>query len=208
MEKVFKAQKLTKVFKNGGGVRGLNFEIYKGETIGIIGINGAGKTTLMRLLMGFYTPNRGSVTINGLDPFKDAAILKEKIAYIPGEIGFPQLRNGEDFLKTQQAFLEATNLDKAHEIAGKFNLFTKAKLKTMSKGMKQKTAIVSAFIRDKDILIFDEPSTGLDPLMRDTFIELIQEQKKLGKTIIFSTHIFLEAERCCDYIYFIDDGKI
>jgi ABC-2 type transport system ATP-binding protein len=78
----------------------------------------------------------------------------------------------------------------------------------MSKGMKQKTAIVSAFIRDKEILIFDEPTTGLDPLMRDTFIELINNEKAKGKTIIFSTHIFLEAERCCDNVIFIDSGKI
>jgi ABC-2 type transport system ATP-binding protein len=78
----------------------------------------------------------------------------------------------------------------------------------MSKGMKQKTAIITAFIRDKEILIFDEPTTGLDPLMRDTFVALINSERAKGKTIIFSTHIFLEAERCCDNVIFLDQGKI
>lgn len=200
---------LTKSYSKGKtGIFDINLNIEKGKCMGIIGINGAGKTTLIRCLMGFIKPEKGSVTIDGLDSWKDSAKLKERIAYIPGEIGFPIVPSGDAFIKMQANIQNVEDLSHVYDISKSLALDTAARLKTMSKGMKQKTAIIAAFIKDKDILIFDEPTTGLDPLMRNVFIDLINQQKALGKTIIFSTHIFLEAEKCCDFSIFLNQGHV
>ena len=162
---------------------------------GFVGTNGAGKTTTIRHLMGFLKPQSGSATINGLDCWKDSAEIKKWIGYIPGEIAFPDAPTGTDFLKKQAELLGLKDMSYADSIIKKLQLDPTAKLKRMSKGMKQKTAIVAAFMADPDILILDEPTTGLDPLMRKEFISILDEEKKKGKTILMSSHMFDEVEQ-------------
>jgi ABC-2 type transport system ATP-binding protein len=130
------------------------------------------------------------------------------VGYIPGEIAFPQLKTGMTFLKTQAQFLNVTDLKPTQDMINKFAFDINANLKRMSKGMKQKTAIVESFMNSPDILIFDEPSTGLDPLMENIFIGYVKQQKELGKTIIMSSHIFEEIEECCDEVIMLNEGKV
>ena len=199
---------MTKDYGDGRGIFDLNLSIEKGEVFGFVGTNGAGKTTTIRHLMGFLKPQSGSATINGLDCWKDSAEIKKWIGYIPGEIAFPDAPTGTDFLKKQAELLGLKDMSYAESIINKLQLDPTAKLKRMSKGMKQKTAIVAAFMADPDILILDEPTTGLDPLMRKEFIGILDEEKKKGKTILMSSHMFDEVEHICDRVAMIKDGKI
>ena len=201
-------QQLTKDYGDGRGIFDFNLSIEKGEVFGFVGTNGAGKTTTIRHLMGFLKPQSGSATINGLDCWKDSAEIKKWIGYIPGEIAFPDAPTGTDFLKKQAELLGLKDMSYAESIINKLQLDPTAKLKRMSKGMKQKTAIVAAFMADPDILILDEPTTGLDPLMRKEFIRILEGEKKKGKTILMSSHMFDEVEHICDRVAMIKDGKI
>lgn len=158
--------------------------------------------------MGFLQPESGKATIRGMDCWQDAAKIKRLVGYIPGEIAFTDARTGDVFLKRQMELLGRDSREYCQYICEKLQLDTSAALKSMSKGMKQKTAIAAAFMHQPDILILDEPTTGLDPLMRDTFIELLKEQKAMGHTVFMSSHIFEEIEMSCDRVALIKGGKI
>lgn len=199
---------LTKDYGKKRGIFDLSLEVEKGEIYGFVGVNGAGKTTTIRHMMGFLTPDEGTVTINGLDANKSSAEVKRYVSYIPGEINFPGNSTGEDFIKNQIYLSGRGDWEYAENVIDQLQLDAKANVRAMSKGMKQKTAIVSAFASDADILIMDEPTTGLDPLMRDIFIELLKEEKAKGKTIFMSSHIFQEVEEVCDRVAIIRDGMI
>ncbi len=133
----------------------------------------------------------------------------KNIGYVPGEISFPDLRTGIDFLKSQAEFLGMKNMDYANYLIERLQLDPRANLKRMSKGMKQKTALMlAALMNDAPIIILDEPTTGLDPLMRLTFLDIIKEEHKKGKTIFMSSHMFEELEETCDKVALINDGHI
>ena len=199
---------MTKDYGEGRGIFDFSFDVKRGEVFGLVGTNGSGKTTTIRNMMGFIKAETGKITINGNDSWKDAYEIKKLVGYIPGQIDFPDVGTGTNFLKIQADFLGIKDLSYMNKLIDMFKLDTDASLKRMSKGMKQKTAIVAAFMSEPDILILDEPSTGLDPMMRDKLIELILEQKKKGKTIFLSSHIFKELEDTCDRVAFIHNGKM
>ena len=199
---------LTKDYGKKRGIFDMSLEVEKGEIYGFVGVNGAGKTTTIRHMMGFLTPDEGTVTINGLDANKSSAEVKRYVSYIPGEINFPGNSTGEDFIKNQIYLSGRGDWEYAENVIDQLQLDAKANVRAMSKGMKQKTAIVSAFASDADILIMDEPTTGLDPLMRDIFIELLKKKKAKGKTIFMTSHIFQEVEEVCDRVAIIRDGMI
>ena len=208
MSNIIEVKNLTKDYGDGHGIFDLNFSIKKGEVFGFVGTNGSGKTTTIRHLMGFLKAQSGECLINGYNCWSDATEIKKYVSYVPGEIAFPDLKTGTEFLKVQAEMLGLKNMDRANYLCQKLQLDTSANLKRMSKGMKQKTAIVAAFMADKEILILDEPTTGLDPLMRETFLDLINEEKEKGKTIFMSSHLFNELEDTCDKVALINKGKI
>lgn len=199
---------MTKDYGQGRGVFDISISIEKGEVFGFVGTNGAGKTTTIRHLMGFLRPQSGSAFINGMDCWKDSAEIKKSVGYIPGEIAFPDAPTGKGFLNRQGELLGLKDMSYAETIIKKLQLDPNANLKRMSKGMKQKTAIVAAFMAEPEILILDEPTTGLDPLMRAEFVDILKEEKKKGKTIFMSSHMFEEVEDTCDKVALIKDGKI
>ncbi|MCM3129734.1 MULTISPECIES: ATP-binding cassette domain-containing protein [unclassified Paenibacillus] len=199
---------LTKDFGEGRGLFNLNLSIERGEVFGFVGINGAGKTTTIRHMMGFLKPKSGTVTINGMDCWTESAEIKKMIGYIPGEIAFPDAPTGTEFLKRQAEILGLKDMSYAESIIKKLQLDPTANLKRMSKGMKQKTAIVAALMADPEILILDEPTTGLDPLMRSQFVDILNEEKKKGKTIFMSSHMFEEVEHTCDKVALIKGGQL
>lgn len=205
---VINIQHLTKDYGNGKGIFDINISIKKGEMFGFVGTNGAGKTTTLRHIMGFLKPDKGEVKVMGLNAWKQADKVKEYVAYIPGEIAFPDLKNGVEFLKSQEEFYGMKDSTYTNEMLKKLHLDPTAGLKQMSKGMKQKTAIVACFMRNADILILDEPTTGLDPLMRVAFIDIIKQEKAKGKTILMSSHMFEELQETCDRVALIDRGHI
>lgn len=207
-ENIISVQNLTKDYGYNRGVFDISLDIEKGEVFGYLGTNGSGKTTTIRHMMGFLKPDSGSISVNGLDPWKNAPEVMRNVSYIPGEIAFPDVRTGTDFFKVQAEFLGVRDFTYMNYLIDKLGLDPSANLKRMSKGMKQKTAIVAALMGDKEILIMDEPTTGLDPLMRETFLELVREEKKKERTVFMSSHIFEEIEDVCDRVAIIGNGKI
>ena len=207
-EIIISVKNLTKDYGKGRGVFDISFDIPKGATFGYCGTNGSGKTTTIRHIMGFLKPDSGEVKVKGLDAWKNAEEIKQYIGYVPGEIAFPEVESGSAFLKIQADMLGITDMSKAEEVINALQLDPTANLRRMSKGMKQKTALVAAFMRQPEILILDEPTTGLDPLMRQAFVDLIKEEKAKGTTIFMSNHMFDELEETCDYVAFIKDGHI
>lgn len=199
---------LTKDYGSGRGVFDINLTIKKGEMVGFVGTNGSGKTTTIRSLMGFIKPTNGHVYVNGLESWENASEISKHIGYVPGEIAFPDLPTGTAFLKSQAEYFNLKDMSYANELVSRLQLDPRANLKRMSKGMKQKTALVAALMNNADILILDEPTTGLDPLMRDSFLEIIKEEHKKGKTIFMSSHMFNEMEDTCDRVALISDGHI
>ena len=205
---VIEIKNLTKDYGDNRGIFDINLDIKQGEMVGFVGTNGSGKTTTIRNIMGFIKPTSGSVKVNGLDSWANSSEIVKNIGYVPGEIAFLDLKTGIDFLKCQADFLKMDNMDYANELIERLQLDPRANLKRMSKGMKQKTALVAALMNNASIIILDEPTTGLDPLMRATFLDIIKEEHNKGKTIFMSSHSFEEIESTCDRVVLISDGHI
>lgn len=208
---MIEVKELTKVYREGRGIRKISFQVDPGTAFGFLGPNGAGKTTTIRLLMGFLKPDSGRVTINEYDCWREKTEVKRFVSYLPGELHFIENLTGVDFLdliagmhgedclqikKYREYFVSALDLD------------LKILIRKMSKGMKQKLGIISALMLDASVLIFDEPTSGLDPLMQKVFIDLILEEKKKGKTLFMSSHQFSEIERTCEQAGIIREGKL
>ena len=208
MKNVIEIRDLTKDYGAGRGIFNENLDIREGEMVGFVGTNGSGKTTTIRNILGFIRPTSGSVKVNGLSSWDNASEIAKLIGYVPGEIAFPDLPNGIDFLKCQAEFYGLKDMTYANELIERLQLDPRANLKRMSKGMKQKTALVAALMNDAPVIILDEPTTGLDPLMRVTFLDIIKKEHEKGKTIFMSSHMFEELETTCDRVALINDGHI
>lgn len=201
-------QHLTKDYGHGKGVFDITLTIKQGEVYGYLGPNGAGKSTTMRHLTGFSKPQSGRVCIKGLECWKEQKKIQEKLGYLPGEISFPDDMTGTAYLKLIAKMRKMKDFTYAQKLLNLFEINPNTSIKRMSKGMKQKIGIVLAFMHNPDILLLDEPTSGLDPLMQNRFIELVEQEKKKGKTIILSSHIFEEVEKTCDRIGMIRNGRL
>lgn len=199
---------LTKDYGHGRGVFDINISVNKGECYGFLGPNGAGKTTTIRHLMGFSKPQNGSTAIDGKDSLENAALLQNTVGYLPGEIALPSGITGTEFLDMMAKMRHIEDKTYLQKLLDRFELNPNVDVGKMSLGVKRKLAVVTAFMHDPDILILDEPTSGLDPIMQQTFIDYIIEEKKRGKTIFLSSHIFHEVDATCDRIAIIKDGKI
>lgn len=199
---------LTKDYGGGKGVFDVSISIKKGEVYGYLGPNGAGKSTTMRHLMGFIRPQSGRVCINGMDCWEDQKKIQRTLGYLPGEISFPDDMTGSAYLKLIAKMRGMKNFSYAEELLDLFKIDPGSGIKRMSKGMKQKIGIVAAFMHDPEIILLDEPTSGLDPLMQNNFIDLIEREKKKGKTILLSSHIFEEVEKTCDRVGMIQSGRL
>ena len=207
-EGLIEIKDLTKDYGNERGIFDINLNINKGEMIGFVGTNGSGKTTTIRSILGFIKPTKGEAYVNGMESWKNQDKIAKLVGYVPGEIAFPDLKTGVNFLKSQAEYKGITDLSYADSLIKELQLDPKANLKRMSKGMKQKTALVAALMADSPIIILDEPTTGLDPLMRDAFLNIIKREHQKGKTIFMSSHMFNEMEDTCDKVALISNGHI
>lgn len=205
---IIKINNLTKDYGNKKGIFNVNISIKKGEVFGFLGPNGAGKTTTIRNLMGFIRPDSGTCSMLGMDCFKESEKIKEKLGYLAGEIAFFDDLTGIKLLNFLADMKGIKDKRKMNELIERFELDPRGKVKKMSKGMKQKIGIISAFMSDAEVFILDEPTSGLDPLMQNRFVDLVLEEKKKGKTILMSSHIFEEIEKTCDRTAIIRNGKI
>lgn len=199
---------LTKDFGGGMGIFDVNFHVNKGEVYGFLGPNGAGKSTTIRHLMGYYKPEKGATYINGKESFKEYYSLLKDVGYLPGEPALPLYYTGNEFIEEMKALKNIKDNTMLNYLIDYFQVDPELPCKEMSMGMKRKMAIVVAFMSDPDVLILDEPTSGLDPNMQEKFIAFVKDEKKKGKTILLSSHIFSEVDATCDRISIIKDGKI
>ncbi len=205
---VISVKSLTKVYGGNRGIFDVSFDVNEGETLGFLGPNGAGKTTTIRHLMGFTRPQNGSSSILGKDCFSEYAEIKKHIGYLPGEVSLPSGLSGNEFINMMSGLRGKRENERIKYLVDLFKLDLEQNVKKMSIGEKRKLAIVTAFMNDPKILLLDEPTSGLDPIMQEVFVDFIREEKKRGKTILLSSHIFSEVDALCDRIAIIKDGKI
>lgn len=201
---------LNNVSKHFGKVRAaenLSFTLEKGEVFGFIGPNGAGKSTTIRMIIGALKPTNGEILYDDKNIKKNKKYI-EKIAYVPGDVNLWGNLTGEEVINFMMKTRGYNNNDEKLRLIDKFKLDGSKKCKTYSKGNRQKVALICAFLSHAELLIFDEPTTGLDPLMERVFHEEVIQAKSSGKTILLSSHILSEVEKLADRIAIIRDGKI
>lgn len=204
---VIETKNLTKYYGKIKGVEDLTFSVKKGEIFGFLGPNGAGKTTTIRTLLGFLKPTRGEAYIFGKNIEEDIVEIKREVGYIPGDLNLYGHLTGKQFLD-YFASLRDTDMSLLDGLLEIFEVPLERKIKGYSKGMKQKLGIIQAFMDDPDLVIMDEPTASLDPLLQQKFYEFLHKQKKKGKTQFFSSHILSEVDKICDRVGIIRDGKL
>ncbi len=204
---VISIKNLTKYYGDQIGIENLSIDITKGEIFGFLGQNGAGKTTTIRCILNILIANSGGITVKGSVVSRDNPEIREDIGYLPGEWYVPGNYTVHDFLYYIASLRKRPSL-RMQEMIERFDLDTEKKVKQLSKGNKQKVGIVLAFMSDPDILILDEPTSSLDPLLQQEIYDLLYEEKERGKTIFFSSHNLDEVQRICDRIAIIREGRL
>lgn len=207
MSPIIEVRDLVKTFGTAHALDGLNLDVTEGEVHGFLGPNGAGKSTTIRILLGLLGKSSGAATLFGRDPWTDAVALHRDVAYVPGDVTlWPTLTGGEtiDLLGRMRGGLDEA---RRGELVGRYDLDTKKKARTYSKGNRQKVALVSAFSSDARLLVLDEPTSGLDPLMEQVFRDCVTEARGRGATVLLSSHILSEVEALCERATIIRAGR-
>jgi ABC-2 type transport system ATP-binding protein len=199
---------LVKKFGHVTALDGLDLDVATGEVHGFLGTNGAGKTTTIRVLLGLIRHDAGTASLLGGDPWTEATELHRRLAYVPGDVTlWPNLSGGEviDLLGRLRGGLDTSKKDKLLE---RFDLDPTKKGRTYSKGNRQKVALVAALASNVELLILDEPTAGLDPLMEAEFRACVEEDRSSGRTVLLASHILAEVEALCDRVSIVRKGKI
>ncbi|MDP4223614.1 MAG: ABC transporter ATP-binding protein [Bacteroidota bacterium] len=208
-EPVIKISDLTKFYGRTKGIDHINLEIGKGEIFGFIGPNGAGKSTTIRILMNLIFPTAGSAKIMGMDVIRQTKEIKKKTGYIPSDANPYSYMDVNEFLNYCIRFHNPVSADsRISELAGIFELDLKRKISDLSLGNRKKVSIVQSLLHNPELLIMDEPTTGLDPLMQSVFFELLHSENKKGVTIFFSSHNLAEVQMFCKRVAIIREGRI
>jgi ABC-2 type transport system ATP-binding protein len=208
MAAVVRTEQLTKRYGPTVALDGLDLDIEQGQVLGYLGPNGAGKSTTINLLLGLIRPTSGSASIFGMDPWRDAARVHERLAYVPSEANlWPQLTGAETlrFLGDLHGSVDEAYRD---ELVERFALDADKKVRAYSHGNRQKVLLVAALASRADLLMLDEPTTGLDPLMEQVFRDCVREAASRGQTVLLSSHILSEVEAVCDRVTMLRAGTI
>ena len=198
---------LTKRFGRTVALDGLDLEVRAGEVHAFLGPNGAGKTTTIRILLGLLKADQGQAMLLGGDPWRDAVALHRRLAYVPGDVTlWPGLSGGEiiDLLGRLRGGLDPR---RRQALTDRFQLDPAKKARAYSKGNRQKVALIAALASDAELLLLDEPTAGLDPLMEATFRDCVSAERREGRAILLSSHILAEAEALSDRVTIIRDGR-
>ncbi len=199
---------LTRYYGNVRGIDGVNLEVRQGEVFGFLGPNGAGKTTTIRILLDMVRPTRGSAQVFGLDVRRDSVQIRRRVGNLPGDVALYDTLRGIEVLKLLGSFRGPTGTARMTELAERLDLDLSRTVRDYSHGMKQKLAIIQAFMHDPELFVLDEPTLGLDPLIQREFYSLVKEEKARGRTVFLSSHILPEVERVCDRVGIIRDGRL
>lgn len=206
---VIETSDLTVYYGRQRGIQNLNLAVQEGEVYGFLGPNGAGKTTTLRVLLDIIRPTNGKAYLFGLDCQKEGAQARKRIGYTPGELSLYPHMQGDQYLDMVDS-IRGNTADPQYrrELCARLDLDTRRRMRDYSRGNKQKVGLVAAFMGQPDLLILDEPSAGLDPLVQQTVLELVREAKAGGRTVFFSSHVLPEVQAVCDRVGIIRDGQL
>ena len=204
---VIEIKDFSKSYGKFNAVKGINLIVPKGLIVGFVGKNGAGKSTTIRTMLNMLSASEGTISILGLDSRKDSKKIKSMMSYVPSESAFYDNITCEKLLLLALSFTK-TSVDEMRSLAQYFELDLSKKVNELSLGNKKKLSLIQGFIKDAELIVLDEPTNGLDPLMQDKFFKIILEEKQKGKTIFLSSHNLAEVEKYCDKVAIINDGNI
>ena len=199
---------LTKVYGKNRGIQDINISVKEGEIYGFIGPNGAGKSTTIKTLLNFIYSTSGEALIFGMDSVKESEKIKEYIGYVPSEVRYYDDVKVKDIIKYAQSFYPKSNKEYVDRICNELELDMNKKMGELSLGNKKKVAIAQSLINNPKLLILDEPTNGLDPLMQKKLFNILIEEKEKGNTVFLSSHNLVEVQNLCDRVCVIKEGKI
>ena len=205
---IIQTSDLTKFYGPIRGVEGLNLEVRQGEIFGFLGPNGAGKTTTIRTLMDFIRPTSGSASVLGLDTRQHSHEIRKRVDYLPGDMVLYENMTGRELLSYLANLRGGVDWRFVEGLAERLQCNLDQPIRSLSKGSRQKIGLIQAFMHRPELIIMDEPSSGLDPLMQQEFYRMVEEVKTDGRTVFISSHIMPEVERVCDRVGIIRKGKL
>ena len=207
-EPAIEAIGLTKFYDTHRGIENVDLTVAQGEVFGFLGPNAAGKTTTIRLLLDYIRPTRGKVRVLGLDPRRDGVELRRRVGHVPGDLALYEHMTGEELLRFAANLRTGIKWALVEQLAERLQTDLSAPIHTLSRGNKQKVGLVHALMHHPELLVLDEPTTGLDPLMQQAFNQMVLEAKSEGRTVFLSSHILPEVEQVCDRVGIIREGRL
>ena len=208
MTAVIELDRLTKRYGAARGIEDVTMTVERGEVFGFLGPNGAGKTTTIRTFLDLLHPTGGSARIFGLDSHRDRAAIHARLGNLPGDFAYEPRLRGRELLEYLAQARGLDGLGRAAELAERFQADLDRPLGELSRGNRQKIGLVQAALHDPELLVLDEPTGGLDPLMQEAFLDFVAEQRQRGRTVFLSSHELDEVERCCDRVGIIREGRL
>jgi ABC-2 type transport system ATP-binding protein len=207
-ESVIRAEGLTKLFGSARGVLDLDLAVHAGEVFGFLGPNGAGKSTTIRLLLDLIRPTRGRVELFGLDSRRDSVAIRRRLGFLPGDLRLYERMTGRELLAYFAGLRGLRGLGAGEELAARLDLELDRPIAALSKGNRQKVGLVQAFMHGPELLVLDEPTTGLDPLVQQRFHELVREATAAGSAVFLSSHVLPEVQHVADRVALIREGRL
>lgn len=207
-QKTVRTEGLTKFYGDRRGLEEMSLEVEAGEVFGYLGPNGAGKTTTIRLLLDLIRPNRGRVEVFGRDPRTYQIETRARIGYLPGELMLGGRQRADALIGFLAEARGGVSRHRISELAERLQLDLSRQVHSLSKGNKQKLGLVQAFMHEPELLILDEPTTGLDPLMQQEFLSMVREAREAGQTVFMSSHVLAEVQQVADRVGIVRDGRL
>jgi ABC-2 type transport system ATP-binding protein len=205
---VIETHELTKRYGRARGIEAVSMTVRASEVFGFLGPNGAGKTTTMRTLLDLLHPTSGTATIFGLDSRQDSRAIRARLGNLPGDFAYDPRLTGQQLLRYLADVRGMRDLGRAPELADRFHADMDRRLGELSRGNRQKIGLVQAAFHDPELLLLDEPSSGLDPLMQEEFLRFVTEERERGRTVFLSSHELDEVQRVCDRVGIVRDGRL
>jgi len=202
------ANGITKSYGRHRGIVDLDLAVLPGEVFGYLGPNGAGKTTTIRLLLDYIRPTRGSVSVLGLGSHEQSREIRRRVGYLPGELRLYSSLSGRELISYFANLRGGVAWARVDELARRLDCDLSREIRTLSSGNRQKLGLIQALMSDPELLILDEPTNGLDPLVQQTFYDLVREARAAGRTVFLSSHVLPEVERVCDRVGILREGRL
>jgi len=205
---VIQTEQLTKRYGSQRGLEGVSMAVAEGEVFGLLGPNGAGKTTMIRTLLDLLHPTAGQALVFGLDSHRDSRAIRTRLGNLPGDFAYEPGFTGRDLLSLFAALRGMNGLGRAERLAERFRADLDRPLRHLSRGNRQKIGLIQALFHEPELLVLDEPTAGLDPLMQEEFMQVVNEERDRGRTVFLSSHDLAEVERVCDRVGIIREGRL